>query len=112
MLMCDNDDIPDQPYLVTLYINETYRVFRDRLVDEQDRQKFSELAHIILEKSMNLDWTLEDYQEVLFGDFETAEKKYIKLGESADLIPGLEQLLSLYNTNNQAMNLVFFTDCI
>ena len=34
MLMCKQDDIPDKDYLVYLYISETYRVFRDRLVDD------------------------------------------------------------------------------
>jgi hypothetical protein len=37
MLMCNNDDIVDKEYLVFLYLSETYRVFRDRLIDEKDR---------------------------------------------------------------------------
>ena len=37
MLMCKNEDIEDKEYLVYLYISETYRVFRDRLIDEKDR---------------------------------------------------------------------------
>jgi hypothetical protein len=35
--MCNNDDIVDKEYLVFLYLSETYRVFRDRLIDEKDR---------------------------------------------------------------------------
>ena len=42
MLMCDVRNIEDVEYLVKLYMCETYRVFRDRLIDEKDRQKFSE----------------------------------------------------------------------
>ena len=34
MLMCELQDIADKDYLIKLYICETYRVFRDRLVDE------------------------------------------------------------------------------
>jgi hypothetical protein len=43
--MCKNEDIPDKEYLVYLYISETYRVFRDRLIDDKDRLKFSEMSH-------------------------------------------------------------------
>lgn len=41
MLMCKNEDIDNKEYLVYLYISETYRVFRDRLIDEKDRDKFN-----------------------------------------------------------------------
>jgi hypothetical protein len=91
MLMCKNEDIEDKEYLVYLYINETYRVFRDRLIDEKDRDKFSEAAHTILEKYMTMDWELSDYKNVLFGDFETPDKKYIKLSPNDDLIPCLDK---------------------
>ena len=37
MLMCENRIIEDKEYLVKLYMCETYRVFRDRLIDEKDR---------------------------------------------------------------------------
>jgi dynein heavy chain len=56
MLMCRNDDIPDKEYLVYLYIGETYRVFRDRLIDEKDRLKFSEMSHAELEDILTMDW--------------------------------------------------------
>ena len=31
--------------LVYLNINKTYRVFRDRLIDDNDRLNFSEMSH-------------------------------------------------------------------
>lgn len=61
MLMCRNEDIPDKDYLVYLYVSETFRVFRDRLIDDKDRQKFNEMAHQILEDHLTLDWALEDF---------------------------------------------------
>ena len=113
MLMCKNDDIPDRNYLVYLYISETYRVFRDRLIDEKDREKFNEMSHDILEDNLTLDWNLEDFQNTLFGDFETNDRKYIKLSESNELIPRLDELLMVYNSDaDTQMNLVFFADCI
>lgn len=59
--MCRNEDIPDKDYLVYLYVSETFRVFRDRLIDDKDRQKFNEMAHQILEDHLTLDWALEDF---------------------------------------------------
>lgn len=61
---------------------------------------------------MTMDWELSEYKNVLYGDFETPERKYIKLSSTMDLIPCLEQQLGLYNTDNRPMNLVFFEDCI
>jgi hypothetical protein len=111
--MCKNEDIPDKEYLVYLYISETYRVFRDRLIDDKDRLKFSEMSHQLLEDHLSLDWNLEDFTNTIFGDFETNEKKYVKLSSSNELIPRLDELLNVYNADAPSvMNLVFFEDCI
>ena len=61
MLMCDSKVIDGKEYLVKLYMCETYRVFRDRLIDEKDRQKFSEDSHEIIENYLTLDWELPDF---------------------------------------------------
>lgn len=113
MLMCRNEDIPDKEYLVYLYISETYRVFRDRLIDEKDREKFNEISHTLLEDNLNMDWNLADFQNTIFGDFETPDRKYVKLSDSNELIPKLDELLMVYNSDaDTQMNLVFFADCI
>jgi len=113
MLMCSNDDIPDKEYLVYLYISETYRVFRDRLIDEKDREKFNIMSHEYLETHLTMDWNLADFQNTIFGDFETNERKYVKLSDSNELIPRLDELLMVYNSDaDTQMNLVFFQDCI
>lgn len=112
--MCRFEDIPDKEYLVLLYMCETYRVFRDRLIDEKDRERFNVMSHESMELYLTMEWELSYFCNTLFGDFETNDKKYIKLSSSNDLIPRLDELLNLYNTdsNNQSMNLVFFDDCI
>jgi len=89
MLMCHNDDIIDKDYLVYLYLSETYRVFRDRLIDDKDRHKFTEMSAVIMEKYLSMDWELKDFQNVIFGDFESIERRYTKLNDSATLIPCL-----------------------
>lgn len=112
--MCRNEDIPDKDYLVSLFMAETYRVFRDRLIDEKDRTKFNEMSHDSMENFLQMEWALEDFKDTLFGDFETNDRKYIRLSQSTELMPRLDELLGMYNgdAENQAMNLVFFEDCI
>jgi dynein heavy chain len=112
MLMCKLENIEDKDYLVKLYMCETFRVFRDRLIDEKDRQKFSELGHDIMENHVAMDWELDFYSNILFGDFESPEKEYIKLSEPNDIMPKLNEQLELYNMSNPPMNVVFFEDCI
>lgn len=82
MLMCKNEDIDNKADLAFLYINETYRVFRDRLIDEKDRERFNLMSHEIMEQYLSLDWELAVFQNTLFGDFETNERKYIKLSST------------------------------
>jgi dynein heavy chain len=93
---------------------ETFRVFRDRLTDDKDREKFNIMSHESMENNLEMDWTLDDFANTLFGDFETNERKYIRLSPSAELIPRLDELLMVYNSDSdkQSMNLVFFDDCI
>ena len=80
--MCPLDEIEDKDYVIKLFACETYRVFRDRLINTQDRKRFSEMAHQIMEKQMSMDWELEDYENVIFGDFEDNKKMYIRLSET------------------------------
>ena len=112
MLMCDVRNIEDVEYLVKLYMCETYRVFRDRLIDEKDRQKFSEDSHEVIENYLALDWELTSFQNVIFGDFDNAESSYVKLGDLEELRPKLSDLLTYYNMQNTPMDIVFFEDCV
>ena len=61
MLMIKLENIESKDYLVYLWIHETYRVFRDRLVDEKDRSKFNTMTHEIMEGYLDMEWTLKDY---------------------------------------------------
>jgi len=40
------------------------------------------MAHEIMEKQMSMDWELESYENVIFGDFEDNKKMYVKLSET------------------------------
>jgi dynein heavy chain, axonemal len=61
MLMINLENLENKDYLVYLWVNETFRVFRDRLVDDKDRGKFSTLVHEILENYLDMEWKLKDY---------------------------------------------------
>lgn len=112
MLMIKLENILNKEYLVYLWANETFRVFRDRLVDDKDRTKFNQLFHEIMENYLDMEWKLTDYKDVLFGDFEKGDKEYQKLSGTNILIPKLDECLEMYNSDNPPMNLVFFEDCI
>jgi dynein heavy chain len=49
ILMISLQNLDSKASLVFLWIHETFRVFRDRLVDQADRDKYSKLAHEKLE---------------------------------------------------------------
>lgn len=112
MLQSRLQDLDNKSTLVYIWIHETFRVFRDRLVDQPDRDKYTKLAHERLEEHLDMEWQVKDFELVLFGDYESADKAYIKLSEINALIPRLDQCLEMYNADNAPMNLVFFGDCI
>jgi dynein heavy chain, axonemal len=111
MLMIELENLTNKDYLVYLWLHETFRVFRDRLIDENDRGKFNTLTHDFMESYLDMGWEIKNYKDVLFGDYENGSQ-YVKLSETNKLIPKLDECLEVYNIENSPMNLVFFSDCI
>lgn len=112
MLMMKLKNLKSKEDLVYLWIHETFRVFRDRLINPEDRAKYSEMAHEKLNEKLSLGWELDEYRDVMFGDCENSAQDYIKLSEANALIPRLENALDMHNAESSPMNLVFFSDCI
>jgi dynein heavy chain len=81
MLMSNLSDLDTKPTLVSLWIHETFRVFRDRLVDANDREKYSILDHDKLEAYLSMDWKLKEFENLLFGDYESSNRSYVRLSE-------------------------------
>jgi len=88
MLMTNLEHLVSKDYLVYLWLHETFRVFRDRLVDEKDRTKFNQLTHELMENYLVMEWEPKNYIDVLFGDFENGTA-YVKLSDTNRLIPKL-----------------------
>ena len=61
MLMVSLESLTGKDILVNLWLHETFRVFRDRLIDEKDRTKFNVLTHDLMESYLNMDYDPKSY---------------------------------------------------
>jgi dynein heavy chain len=133
MLMCDvgrlNGGAVDA---VRLWVHECRRVFRDRLINDEDRSWFNGLIQRSTEETFKLSWEEVVPQEpLLYGDFIDAngtsvaggggeggagngvERRYALLPAVPRIKAVLDEALEDYNATTTArMNLVLFEDAI
>jgi dynein heavy chain len=101
--------------LVRLWCHEGARVFRDRLVSEDDQDWFNDATltqlHSVLESPS---WAKADFVDCLYGDFLTrADKEYRELTDRKVVQDVLMDYLEEYNvTFPSRMELVFFRDAV
>ncbi|XP_054832932.1 dynein axonemal heavy chain 1 [Eublepharis macularius] len=116
MLMAEPAKIVDKLPLLRLWYHESCRVFRDRLVNEEDRTWFDDLM-----KTMMLEWetTFDEvvpFQPLLYGDFMMpgADMKLYELIEDKEkLLHVIEEYMEEYNQiNTTKMKLVLFMDAM
>lgn len=50
------ENLDSKGSLVFLWIHETFRVFRDRLINQDDRDKYSKMLHEGMESYLDMDW--------------------------------------------------------
>jgi dynein heavy chain len=115
MLMVKPKHLPNKDALVRLWCHEGARVFRDRLVNKDDRDWYDdatlEQLHAKLDAKL---WEKEDFNASLYGDFLTKnDKEYQELGDRNKVNELLVEYLEEYNiTYPSKMELVFFEDAV
>ena len=112
MLRAGLSELVDKKILVLLWIHETSRQFRDRLLSE-DIPKFDDWIKNLYETKLGMQkGSLINLNELIFSDLK--EKCYKMLTDMKLLNKRVEDELESYNmaTRSGSMKLVFFTDAI
>ncbi|CAM9568719.1 unnamed protein product [Heterosigma akashiwo] len=117
MLMVKGENARTPQALLKLWCHEECRVFRDRLINQEDRDWFNRLLQELLRTRMGEEWELDDLAHLLYGDYMSAkgggEKDYKEVPDRALLNDVLGEVLEEYNiTMTSQMHLVMFEDAI
>ncbi|KAL8017811.1 putative bromodomain, AAA+ ATPase domain, dynein heavy chain region D6 P-loop [Plasmopara halstedii] len=114
ILMVKQENVPTEDDLLTLWLHEETRVFRDRLVDTNDRTWFNVTCSQLLAKKFNVTWPPSRFENLLYGDFMAREiRSYRRIENMRQLNSLLSEYLDDYNiTFPSQMHLVFFNDAI
>jgi len=114
VLQIQGQHAPDLPSLLKLWCHEECRVVRDRLIDDEDRKWFNDLLREMLVTHLGTAWEIEEFADLLFGDYLTRdEKQYQQIKDPKQLHDLLVEYLEEYNiTFPSQMHLVFFQDAI
>lgn len=115
LLLSTPDKFHDAAGFVRLWRNEALRVFRDRLISDEDREVVSRKAKDILQHRYAAVAEAATADPSLFGDFRTTEaapelRLYEDLGGYDQVQATFQTLLEEYNSTkgNKPMALVFF----
>lgn len=102
-----------------LWINESLRVFYDRLINNEDREWFKDLIIELSQRCFRMSFKKEEIfetEKIMFGDLlklDNPIKLYEEIKEKLKLKKMLNGMLDEYNLgNSNKMNLVFFDDAI
>ena len=101
--------------LVRLWLHESQRVYRDKLIGKQDDESFDKLLREALKKVFeDLDEGTITREPLMFCHFAggIGEPKYLPIISFADINKILVDALDNYNEINAAMSLVLFEDAI
>ncbi len=114
MLQVNPDFIKEKTILIKSWIHETFRVFRDRLIEIKDQDWFTDKVNDMLKKHLESDWQKDTYKDVLFAHFSNDENLYEMVTDINSVTSKLNEQLEWYNSNNPGsmMHIVFFKDCI
>ncbi|XP_030068202.1 dynein axonemal heavy chain 3 [Microcaecilia unicolor] len=125
VLLCPHTHLQDGEKLIRLWIHEVYRVFYDRLIDNEDRQIFFQMIKEAISNcfKQSIDKVLshlaptgkvtdENIRSLFFGDFfkpESDAKIYDEITDLKQLTSVMEYYLEEFNNISKApMSLVMF----
>eukprot|EP00698_Gefionella_okellyi_P007650 TRINITY_DN186_c0_g3_i1.p1 TRINITY_DN186_c0_g3~~TRINITY_DN186_c0_g3_i1.p1 ORF type:complete len:2618 (+),score=811.11 TRINITY_DN186_c0_g3_i1:164-8017(+) len=117
ILAADMKLVKSAPDMIRLWLHECTRVFRDRLVDQQDRDWFKKLLSEKLQSYLKTEWASVVTQErLLYGDFMQVGadvRSYAEIADMRKVVKTVEDYLEDYNAvSNAPMKLVMFLDAI
>lgn len=114
MLMINYENLKEVNTLLLLWLHECSRVFRDRLIDDKDRNWFNDELERKMKMSITTDLPKEKWVDTIFGDFMSGPyKEYTQIEYNDKLFERLAMALEGYNAEFAGrMNLVFFKDAV
>ena len=119
VLMSKPISIQTPETMAKLWVNESLRVFYDRLINNEDKQWFTALIMELLTRNFRMQMDPDELfgrEKVMFGDLlklDAPVKLYEEIRDKAKLLKVLTGMLEEYNLgNSNKMNLVFFDDAI
>jgi dynein heavy chain len=114
ILMVAKDCLPTRESLLNLWLHESARVFRDRLIDEKDCDWFNSACESSLQQYFGVDWKPEQFRDILFGDYLTQGdvRPYKECPDYQQVVTMMNSHLADYNELCAKMDLVLFRDAI
>jgi len=111
--------LQEPPDLIRLWVHESLRVYRDRLVNNEDREWFDEQMRRLVPKHFELAWddvVAVPTTQLLYGDFMVPgadPRVYAEITDVPRMISTVEEYLEDYNAQNtKKMPLVMFVDAV
>jgi len=108
----------EKDIFLRLWVHESSRIFKDRLINQQDGELFSEIISKELKAKCNVDTEkLFVAERLVFGDYTEGQaqepKTYVEIQDMAKLRKMIDDYLEEYdNESKQPMRLVLFMDAI
>uniref|UniRef100_A0A7N6A473 Dynein heavy chain 9, axonemal n=1 Tax=Anabas testudineus TaxID=64144 RepID=A0A7N6A473_ANATE len=116
ILFCTGECLKAPQDLLKIFLHESCRVYRDKLVEEQDFQVFDKLqADTVKKFHEDMEETLEQAREMnLYCHFARGlgEARYMAAESWSSLNKTLLEVLDSYNEVNATLNLVLFEDAM
>eukprot|EP00762_Andalucia_godoyi_P002130 ANDGO_02526.mRNA.1 Dynein-1-beta heavy chain len=122
LMSADPKKMAEPADLARLWTHECSRVFRDRLVDNQDRMWFDKLVGEEVKKKFKLDFNRDimnvpSFGRIVFADFMNMDtRSFEQVTDAAKLQRVVEEFLDDYNNSsvgmNKPMKLVMFMDAL